>query len=88
MSNVDEKLSESLERAKNYGLRPELDSGAVIVKQAATDEDVLPNLGGDSDARVWTMPAARTHELLAGCEEQQIRGAEVGADNSNEPGLF
>jgi len=62
MSNVDGKLSESLERTKNYGLRPERDS--------------------------VTMPAARTHELLAACEEKQIRAAEAGADNSNEPGLF
>jgi hypothetical protein len=88
MSNVDENLSESLEWARNYGLRPELDSGLVIVKQAATDEDVFPKLGGDSDARVWTMPAARTHELLAACEEKQIRAAEVGADNFNEQGSF
>jgi hypothetical protein len=62
MSNVDEKLSELLERAKNYGLRPERDS--------------------------VTMPAARTHELPAACEEKQIRAAAVGADNFNEPGLF
>jgi hypothetical protein len=53
-------------------------------------KDDLPKLGGkwDSDARVWRMPAARTHELLEACEEKQIRVAEVGADNSKEPGLF
>jgi recombination protein RecT len=53
-------------------------------------KDDLPKLGGKwhGDARVWRMPAARTHELLEACEEKCIRAAEVGADNSKEPGLF
>jgi recombination protein RecT len=49
-------------------------------------KDTLPKLGGkwDSDARVWRMPAGRTHELLAVCDEKQIRAAEVGADKPKE----
>jgi hypothetical protein len=48
--------------------------------------DVLPKLGGkwDSAARVWRMPAARTAELVAACEEKQILVADVGADKSKE----
>jgi recombination protein RecT len=44
-------------------------------------KDDLPKLGGkwDSDARVWRMPAARTDELLAVCQEKRIPAAEVGA---------
>jgi hypothetical protein len=38
-------------------------------------KDDLPKLGGkwDGDARVWRMPATRTGELVAVCEEMQIR---------------
>jgi recombination protein RecT len=44
-------------------------------------KDDLPKVGAkwDSDARVWRMPAARTDELLAVCQEKQIPAAEVGA---------
>jgi hypothetical protein len=47
-------------------------------------------LGGkwDSEARVRRIPTERTHELVAACEEKQIRAAEVGADTSKEPELF
>jgi hypothetical protein len=53
-------------------------------------KDTLPKFGGkwDSAARVWRMPADRTHELVAACEENQIRAAEVGADRSKELELF
>ena len=34
------------------------------------------------------LPTARTHELVAACEEKQIRAVEVGGDNSKEPELF
>lgn len=52
--------------------------------------DDLPKLGGkwDSDARVWRIPAVRTHELVALCEERHIRAVEVGADKPSEPSLF
>src|SRR5262249_35417470 len=53
-------------------------------------KDVLPKLGGkwDGDARVWRMPAARTHELVTVCEEKQIPIAEVGGTEAKEPELF
>jgi len=53
-------------------------------------KDQLPKIGAkwDGDARVWTMPAGRTHELLEACEEKQISIAEVGGDKPKEPGLF
>lgn len=53
-------------------------------------KDTLPKLGGkwDGEARVWRMPAARTHELLAACEEKRIRAAEVCGDKSKETELF
>jgi recombination protein RecT len=53
-------------------------------------KDQLPKIGAkwDDDACVWTMPAARTHELVAACEEKQIPVAEVGDDKSKEPELF
>jgi hypothetical protein len=53
-------------------------------------KDVFPKLGGkwDSDARVWRMPAERTHELVTACEEKGIRASEVGADKSKELELF
>jgi recombination protein RecT len=45
-------------------------------------KDDLPKLGGkwDSDARVWRMPAARTDELVAVCQEKQIHAVEVAAE--------
>jgi recombination protein RecT len=53
-------------------------------------KDVFPKIGGrwDGNARVWTIPAARTHELLSVCEEKGIQAEEVGADKSKEPELF
>lgn len=53
-------------------------------------KDVFPKLGGkwDGDARVWTMPAERTHELVAACEEKGIRASEVCGEKSQEPELF
>lgn len=47
-------------------------------------KDVLPKFGGkwDSAARVWRMPATNTHELVAVCEQKQIRAVEVDADES------
>lgn len=53
-------------------------------------KDVFPKIGGrwDGNARVWTIPAARTHELLSVCEEKEIHAEEVGADKSKAPELF
>jgi recombination protein RecT len=53
-------------------------------------KDVLPKLGAkwDGDARVWRMPAARTHELVDACEEMEIRAVEANADGSKQAGLF
>jgi hypothetical protein len=50
MSNIDEKVNELLERAKEYGLSLNFDSGLIIVKQAATDDparqrDIIEELG-------------------------------------------
>jgi recombination protein RecT len=49
-------------------------------------KDVLPKLGGkwDKDARVWRIPAARTHELVAACEEKQICAEEVSPSKQGE----
>jgi recombination protein RecT len=40
--------------------------------------DSLPKVGAkwDGEAGVWTMPAARTHELIALCDEKQVRAVE------------
>jgi recombination protein RecT len=45
-------------------------------------KDDLPKVGAkwDGKARVWTMPAARTHELLEVCEAMSINLTEVGSD--------
>jgi hypothetical protein len=53
-------------------------------------KDALPELGAkwDSEARVWRMPAARTHELLEACGKKEICVTEVGGDKSKEPELF
>jgi recombination protein RecT len=53
-------------------------------------KEVFPKLGAkwDSDARVWRMPAVRTHELVKACEEKEIRAVETNADGSKQAGLF
>ena len=53
-------------------------------------KDTLPKLGGkwDGDARVWRMPAVRTHELVESCQEKGIRAVETTADRPKEEGLF
>jgi phage recombination protein Bet len=49
-------------------------------------KDDLPKIGAkwDADARVWRMPAARTHELLEVCRKKDIQAVEEGADKSTE----
>jgi recombination protein RecT len=49
----------------------------------------LPKIGGrwDGKARVWTLPAARTDELVALCQEKQIPAEEVGTDKPKETGM-
>jgi hypothetical protein len=41
-------------------------------------KDSLPKIGArwDGEAGVWTMPAARTHELITLCNEKQVRAVE------------
>jgi recombination protein RecT len=53
-------------------------------------KDTLPKLGGkwDSDARVWRIPAARTHELAELCEEKGVGVVETTPDDSKQAGLF
>jgi len=51
-------------------------------------KDSLPKIGAkwDGNARVWCIPATRTHELVALCEQKQISAVEVCADEPNETG--
>jgi recombination protein RecT len=51
----------------------------VVSGQTLHIKDDLPKLGAkwDGDARVWRMPAARTNELVAVCEEKRIHAVEV-----------
>lgn len=53
-------------------------------------KDELPKVGArwDKSAGVWTMPAGRTHELLAVCDQKGIPVAEVGSEKPKEPELF
>jgi recombination protein RecT len=45
-------------------------------------KEVFPKLGAkwDSDARVWRMPAVRTHELTEACDKMLIHATEVGSE--------
>jgi recombination protein RecT len=49
-------------------------------------KDSLPKIGAkwDGNARAWRLPASRTHELVALCEEMQISAVEVGAGEPKE----
>jgi len=57
----------------------------VITGQTYDIRDDLPKVGAkwDGKARVWTMPAARTHELLTICEAKHVGVTEV--DDNGKP---
>lgn len=56
----------------------------VITGNTFAIKDALPKVGGrpDNKTHVWTMPSARTHELIKACEEKGIHAVEVDANGS------
>jgi hypothetical protein len=85
------------EKVHEISSAPEVEGNAVVFFQVGRQTTIvsgqtillkndLPKVGGkwDKQARVWNMPAARTHELLAVCDEKGIRTAEVSSDKPGE----
>lgn len=57
----------------------------VVTGQTYAIKEALPKVGAkwDGKARIWTMPATRTHELLAVCEAKNVIVTEV--DENGKP---
>lgn len=62
----------------------------VVTGHTMLIKDDLPKLGArwDREARVWSMPASRTHELVAMCIDKQICLSETLRDTAKNGRLF